>query len=400
MILLRAVVLVALVLASPGRADVPQSSACSRMKLRAVANQLRHVGACELRAARRGEFANLACLARAQAGLEQAFTRADAGAGCAVPTDPAEHGERMEQVGTGLARSVLFVAIPSRCNTTWLKGLSRLLIDLLRIRGRDRIAPDAARLDAALASAETRYAAAKAAGIAAGDCLNPADLPDYVRNVFEPLIEQELSRLLPVCGNDLLEPTEECDGVYQSACPGNCQADCTCPPICGDAKINLPWEECDRTALGGCQACRYDCTCNTATSCGNGIVDGSEQCDAALGPCFIDTECVGAGLPGECTCCSTGLCSIFFGGCCPGLTCVATGGPGGEGDCAPVAACSGLHQVCGLYGLPCCAGFACAPPNGLPTHPYTFCCLPLSATGCSRDVDCCIGICSGGSCVP
>lgn len=30
------------------------------------------------------------------------------------------------------------------------------------------------------------------------------------------------------CGNDILEGTEECDGLIDVACPGACQADCTC----------------------------------------------------------------------------------------------------------------------------------------------------------------------------
>lgn len=399
MILVRAAVLAVLVLTSVARADVPQAPACSHTKLRAVVSQLRRVVACEVRASRRGEFAGPECLARAQTALERAFARAEARGGCTVPTDPAEHGGRMEQVGTNMARNILFVAIPSRCAVEWFQGLSRLLMDLLRANGRDRIRPDADRLAAALAKAEARFAAAKAAGTAGGDCLNPPDLPDYERGIFEPLTVQELSRLLPVCGNDVLEPTEECDGVYQSACPGRCQPDCTCTPICGDAKINLPGEECDRTALGSCQACRYDCTCNTTTSCGNGIVDGSEQCDAALGPCGVYFECVGAGMPEECTCCSNEVCSIYFDSCCPGLTCVATGGPGGDGYCAPLDSCSRLHEVCGTYGLPCCAGLGCAPPNGIPDYPYNFCCLLPLATGCARDLDCCVGTCSGGTCV-
>ncbi len=32
------------------------------------------------------------------------------------------------------------------------------------------------------------------------------------------------------CGNGVTEPWEECDGTDDSACPGACQSDCTCPP--------------------------------------------------------------------------------------------------------------------------------------------------------------------------
>jgi hypothetical protein len=36
----------------------------------------------------------------------------------------------------------------------------------------------------------------------------------------------------PVCGNALIESGEECDGAGDDACPGFCEATCTCPPAC------------------------------------------------------------------------------------------------------------------------------------------------------------------------
>lgn len=33
----------------------------------------------------------------------------------------------------------------------------------------------------------------------------------------------------PVCGNDILDEGEACDGPDDDACPGQCRADCTCP---------------------------------------------------------------------------------------------------------------------------------------------------------------------------
>ena len=80
-------------------------------------------------------------------------------------------------------------------------------------------------------------------------------------------------------------------------------------------------------------------------------------------------------------------CSGFNGpcvngfGCCPGLTCLATGGPGGLGFCTNQT-CSGPTQVCDFGGLPCCPGLLCADPPGFPGHPYDFCLEPSGVTRC------------------
>jgi len=102
--------------------------------------------------------------------------------------------------------------------------------------------------------------------------------------------------LPPVCGDGSVnQPSEECDGNDDAACPGSCQADCTClggpgttstttssttttsttsttspstttttlpPPVCGDGTVNQPSEQCDGVDDAACPgACRADCTC-------------------------------------------------------------------------------------------------------------------------------------------
>jgi hypothetical protein len=38
------------------------------------------------------------------------------------------------------------------------------------------------------------------------------------------------SSINTVCGDGVLDlPVEECDGAAAPTCPGQCQADCTCP---------------------------------------------------------------------------------------------------------------------------------------------------------------------------
>ncbi|KKW16367.1 MAG: Cysteine-rich repeat protein [Parcubacteria group bacterium GW2011_GWC2_49_9] len=126
----------------------------------------------------------------------------------------------------------------------------------------------------------------------------------------------------PSCGDDVVnQESEECDGSapdhYQ------CADDCTLEyiPYCGDEEVNQESEQCDwndpqvcRTEDGyaGTQSCdmgdqsESKCTwnsCEPTEFCGDGKVNGSEQCDdgnADIGDgcsaiCAIEPICTGSG---------------------------------------------------------------------------------------------------------
>ncbi len=65
------------------------------------------------------------------------------------------------------------------------------------------------------------------------------------------------------CGDELVnQPSEECDGADDVACPAGCGAGCTCLPYCGDGIVNDAPEECDADDDGACPGvCRVDCRC-------------------------------------------------------------------------------------------------------------------------------------------
>jgi hypothetical protein len=70
-----------------------------------------------------------------------------------------------------------------------------------------------------------------------------------------------------VCGNDMAEVGEQCDGTDDGACPGHCQGDCTCPqPECGNGIVE-GGEECDGADDAACPgACEPDCACQMTCS--------------------------------------------------------------------------------------------------------------------------------------
>jgi hypothetical protein len=101
----------------------------------------------------------------------------------------------------------------------------------------------------------------------------------------------------PYCGDDVVnQPSEECDGADDTACPGQCNPDCTCAPYCGDGVVNQASEQCDPPEDSACPGqCNPDCTC--PPYCGDGVVNQpSEECDspdegACPGQCNPDCTC-------------------------------------------------------------------------------------------------------------
>jgi hypothetical protein len=111
---------------------------------------------------------------------------------------------------------------------------------------------------------------------------------------------------VPVCGNGIVEGTEQCDGADLNgqtcvskgyvkgtlSCSSTCKYVTTKCSMCGNGKID-PGEWCDGKNLNG-QSCTtrgytggtllcYECTFNTfhCNQCGNGIVEKGEQCDGS-----------------------------------------------------------------------------------------------------------------------
>ncbi len=97
-----------------------------------------------------------------------------------------------------------------------------------------------------------------------------------------------------VCGDDVTEAPEICDGLDDAACPGVCLPpgnpnECKCP-VCGDGDANRDVEECDGGDDTDCPGqCQPTCLC---PACGNDMTEGAETCDGT-----DDVACPGLCLP-------------------------------------------------------------------------------------------------------
>ena len=112
---------------------------------------------------------------------------------------------------------------------------------------------------------------------AAMPVMTPADIRDLLVSTgtpqggdlstpIGPLPDLEAALLPFTCGDNILNPAEECDGTADAACPGLCLPpggpnQCMCP-ICGDDEVNGAGERCDGTDASACPGlCRGDCSC-------------------------------------------------------------------------------------------------------------------------------------------
>lgn len=99
---------------------------------------------------------------------------------------------------------------------------------------------------------------------AVDDDVNPLSCVANVQITVLPLI----------CGDDMVNlPGEECDGLSDAACPGECLTDCTCGSFCGDGACDLGENSCN---------CLDDCR----TPPSNEVLDST--CDDGL-----DNDCDG-----------------------------------------------------------------------------------------------------------
>ncbi len=132
----------------------------------------------------------------------------------------------------------------------------------------------------------------------------------------------------PYCGDGEVNGPEECDlgtdnntATYGS---DGCTSNCEKTPYCGDGKITPEFEECDPSIPEAQDGCNSDCTrkdgyvcaadgaCQliNTVKCGDGNIEGNEECDQTGNGCTncqhsSDYKCIGS-MTAPCTQCGSG----------------------------------------------------------------------------------------------
>lgn len=128
-----------------------------------------------------------------------------------------------------------------------------------------------------------------------------------------------------ICGDNILQAGEQCDGTADAACPGQCDTGCLCPPVCGDGFVQAG-EQCDDGGTAGGDCCSATCQFEASgSSCLDGnVCNGAEVCNGA-GTCTVGTaiDCDDGNACTQDSCDPpTGLCTSDPA---PATTCLAAG---------------------------------------------------------------------------
>jgi hypothetical protein len=328
-----------------GHAGTP-AQLCAGAKLKATGKAAGVRLGCHSKAARQGAVVDGGCLAKADAILTSAFAKAEARGGCASTGDVDDVDTILDSAESAFVSALRPAPAANRCAALKLSATGKKMKAKLGCHGKS--ARQGYAVDfRCIAKAEAHFAAVFASAESRGGCLTTSDAGD-VESQVDGIVAHVVS-LVPT------HPSSTTSTTTSSS------------------------------------------TSSTGTPvCGNGIREGTEQCDTTTDQAFCGDRfgCFPAGSPRECQCCTqAGAVSQWTftdaDVCCEGLP----PEPAGPGHYV----CPG---TCTLGTFPACGG-SCAYPNtcaAVILNGMSYCgCAPNVPCGgtCTGSPACCTGaVCS------
>jgi len=219
---------------------------CGGSKMKAAGRYAQAVLTCHSTATRRGESVDPACVSKASGKLTSGFQKAEDRGGCVTNDD---EGTTESAVDIDVD-AVLAALAPDpnddarACAASKMKASGKHLRGILTCYSKG--AARSVGLDpGCVPKADEKLTKAFTKAESKPGCTTVNDAAT-IDTLDTDAAEQQVAALSPVCGDDILGPTQQCEGSDDLACPGLCNASCVCviPPSCGDGTATLP-EECD-----------------------------------------------------------------------------------------------------------------------------------------------------------
>ncbi len=243
---------------------------CTASKLKAAAKDSGSKLRCHAKAAKANAAVDPACLSKSSDKLALAFSKAESNGGCGSSGDAVAVEARTDtQVADVVAAIPLGADDASRtCASKKLTAASKKSKGRLTCYSKAEKKSEAVD-PACLTKAEDKFVAAFAKAETAGGCASVGD-EAAIEVLVDTGVANIVAEVLPICGDNLVTGTEQCDGTDDSACPGNCVSSCVCAGDCGNGLAEIA-EECDDGNNTSGDGCRDDCVLEDASSLCDGV---------------------------------------------------------------------------------------------------------------------------------
>jgi hypothetical protein len=195
------------------------SAPCRSVAIVVAGRTARTTLRCHVQAARRGRPVDAGCLAHAQVGFARSFRWLER-TRCIGPAAVSLWDAKINDFVADVLDALPTDASANRCVAIKLAAAGKKAADVLLAQARHKRRSNFFRLGRATQRANATFLRSFTGADGHGGCAR-GNAP-----VVGGMVDRLVDRVL--CGDDVRDLGEECDGRDDAVCPGACQADCTC----------------------------------------------------------------------------------------------------------------------------------------------------------------------------